>query len=75
MSAATGFSPFLLDLGREPLTPAALLRSEEDEGAAGTDPRALVEKIRSVITASRDKMALEQADIVTRALGGRVPSR
>ena len=72
-SAASGFSPFVLDLSREPLTPAALLRPLAAAASVG-EPAAFIDKIRSVISAARDRLAISQADGVARVLGDRVLS-
>ena len=74
VNAASGFSPFVLDLGREPLTPAALLRPATRSASAEGPAALLIDKIRSVISAARDRLAIVQADGVARGLGNRVLS-
>ena len=53
----------MLDLGREPLTPAVLV-AREAGAVSGEDPAAFIDKVRSILMAACDKLALEQADVV-----------
>jgi len=75
VNASTGFSPFMMDLGREPVTPAALVAREMGAASGQGEPVAFVDRVRSVIVAARDKLALEQADVVARGLGESIVSQ
>ena len=73
-NATTGFSPFMLDLGREPLVPAAFLLEPQLGGEGGAGSGAFISKVRAALTSARSTLARSHEDVVARLLRGREPA-
>lgn len=73
MDIARGASPFELDLGRQPTTPAAFL-NPSSPAEASESPTGFVERIRGATISARDKITLAQGDYVAAHLAGRTPT-
>ena len=70
------FTPFFLDLGREPRTPSDLLGPAQAQvlQSAVTDPTGasgFLAKIQSALQSMRDGLAVSQADLTAQRAGGR----
>ena len=75
VNASTGFSPFMMDLGREPATPAALVAREMGAASGQTAGEPWTECDRSMCGTRQAGVVLEQADVVARGLGDSVVSQ
>ena len=76
INSTARYTPFFLDLGRDPRTPSDLLGPAQAHAtpSSATDPTGaggFLTKIRSALQSVRDGLAVSQADVTAQRAGGR----